>query len=366
MMSLSRILAVFAKEFLQLSRDRLSFGMVVGIPLVQLLLFGYAINTDVRNISAAIADAANTNLSREMVADISASQVIDLHTSVATAEELKLLLDAGEVSIGIVIPVDFDRRILRRDRPAAQILVDGSDPIIVGVARGLSGVSAGFDTQGAEPSRAPIFELRNFYNPESRSAVNIVPGLVGVILTMTMVLFTAVAIVREKERGNMELLINTPIKTIELMLGKIIPYILIGLVQLTIILSLGWIFFHVPIRGTLLQVLIAALVFIATNLSLGLFISTSAQTQFQAMQMTFFFFLPSILLSGFMFPFDGMPALAQYLAEILPLTHFNRLIRGIVLRGTDIMTMWQEVLALLAFMLVAMTLAVLRFSKRLD
>lgn len=209
-------------------------------------------------------------------------------------------------------------------------------------------------------------EVRNYYNPERRSAVNIVPGLVGVILTMTMVLFTAVAIVREKERGNLELLINTPVKTTELMLGKIFPYVLIGLIQLVIILSCGRVFFSVPIRGSELQVLAAALVFISTNLSLGLLISTFAKTQFQAMQMTFFFFLPSILISGFMFPFDGMPEIAQMIAEILPLTHFNRLIRGIILRGADIMDMWDELVALGIFMLVALTLAIVRFSKRLD
>ncbi|MEQ8954527.1 MAG: ABC transporter permease, partial [Gammaproteobacteria bacterium] len=202
--------------------------------------------------------------------------------------------------------------------------------------------------------------------PERRSAVNIVPGLVGVILTMTMVLFTAVAIVRERERGNLELLINTPVKTTELMLGKILPYIFIGLVQLVIILGMGRALFAVPVRGSELQLFVAAMTFIAANLALGLLISTSAKTQFQAMQMTFFIFLPSILLSGFMFPFDGMPSIAQNIAEILPLTHFNRLIRGIILRGADIMTMWEELAALLAFMLVAMVLTIMRFNKRLD
>lgn len=209
-------------------------------------------------------------------------------------------------------------------------------------------------------------EVRNFYNPERRSAVNIVPGLVGVILTMTMVLFTAVAIVRERERGNLEFLINTPVKTPELMLGKIFPYILIGLLQLVIILALGRYFFEVPIRGEYLHILMASLLFIATNLALGLLLSTMATTQFQSMQMTFFILLPSILLSGFMFPFDGMPPLAQGIAEILPLTHFNRLIRGIILRGADIMSMWDELVALAVFMLVALTLAIARFSKRLD
>ena len=365
MKSLLRIVAVMHKEFLQLSRDRLTFGMIVGIPLIQLLLFGYAINTDVRNLSAAFADEADTHLSRRFIADLRATQVIDLQARVATAGELERRLDAGEISIGVYLPDDFDRRVIERDREAAQLLVDGADPIILGVAQQLSAMPITFDSQ-AGAARDSLIVVRNYYNPERRSAVFIVPGLVGVILTMTMVLFTAVAIVREKERGNLELLINTPVRTTELMLGKICPYILIGLVQLVLILALGWYFFQVPIRGSYLDVLAASLVFIATNLSLGLLISTSAQTQFQAMQMTFFFFLPSILLSGFMFPFDGMPLLAQRIAEVLPLTHFNRLIRGIVLRGTDIAALWPELLALAAFMTVAMTLAILRFRKRLD
>jgi ABC-2 type transport system permease protein len=248
----------------------------------------------------------------------------------------------------------------------AQLLVDGADPIIAGVAQQLSAMPVRFDSQARPPQEAALLEVRNYYNPERRTAVNIVPGLVGVILTMTMVLFTAVAIVREKERGNLELLINTPIKTPELMLGKIFPYILIGLIQLALILGLGWYFFQVPIHGSLIHVLAAASVFIAANLSLGLLISTVAATQFQAMQMTFFILLPSILISGFMFPFDGMPAAAQNIAEFLPLTHFNRLIRGIVLRGADITSMLDELLALAIFTAVVLTLAILRFSKRLD
>jgi ABC-2 type transport system permease protein len=364
--SLLRIFAIMSKEFLQLSRDRLTFGMIVGIPLIQLLMFGYAINTDVRNLSAAYVDESDTHLSRQMIADLTASQVIIMKQRAASVAELNQLLDSGSISIGIYVPDDFDRRVLRKDRPAVQLPVDGSDPVIVGVAQQLTSVPVRFDSQERKRPTANLMEVRNYYNPERRSAVNIVPGLVGVILTMTMVLFTAVAIVREKERGNMELLINTPVHTTELMLGKIFPYILIGLIQLVIIFALGWYFFQVPIRGSYLHVLIAALVFIATNLALGLLISTSAQTQFQAMQMTFFFFLPSILLSGFMFPFDGMPVLAQRIAEVLPLTHFNRLIRGIVLRGADIQSMWQELAALGVFMTVALTLAIARFSKRLD
>jgi len=208
--------------------------------------------------------------------------------------------------------------------------------------------------------------VRNYYDPERRSAVFVVPGLIGVILTMTMVLFTAVAIVRERERGNLEMLITTPVKSAELMLGKILPYVLIGIIQVTLIMGLGLIIFHVPVNGTVLDVYLASLLFIAANLSLGLLISTAVQNQFQAMQMTFFFFMPSILLSGFMFPFDGMPRPAQLFAELLPLTHFVRLIRGIMLRGAGLFELIPEMRALLIFMVVTLTLATLRFRKRLD
>ena len=364
MKSLTRLLAIMHKELLQLKRDKLTFGMIVGIPMIQLTLFGFAINTDVRNLQAAVADEADSHLSRQMVADMSASQVVNFTERVATAAQLMQLLDDGEIAIGLYIPEDFDRRVMQKERNAAQILVDGTDPIILGVARQLTAIPIAFQAQ-AQNIRAPLIEIRNFYNPERRSAVNIVPGLIGVILTMTMVLFTAVAIVREKERGNLELLINTPIRTTELMLGKIMPYVIIGLLQVSIILLLGWYLFQVPVRGSLIDVYLATLLFIATNLSLGLLISTSAQNQFQAMQLTFFFFLPSLLLSGFMFPFDGMPRAAQTIAEVLPMTHFMRLIRGIMLRGADIESLGSELLALLAFMLVTLTLAILRFSKRL-
>ncbi|MEZ5489358.1 MAG: ABC transporter permease [Gammaproteobacteria bacterium] len=366
MNSLLRLFAIMRKELLQLSRDRLTFGMIVGIPLIQLTLFGFAINTDVRNLRAGLVDEADTHLSRQLVADINASQVLRFQHRVDSPQELEALLDSGRIAIGLYIPEDFDRRVIRRDRQAAQLLVDGTDPIILGVGQQLTSIVMAFDTRFEKQPEANFLEIRNYYNPERRSAVNIVPGLVGVILTMTMVLFTAVAIVRERERGNLELLINTPVKTTELMLGKIAPYVFIGLVQVVIILGLGWLLFQVPLRGDRLDVLWASLLFIATNLSLGLFISTSATTQFQAMQMTFFIFLPSILLSGFMFPFDGMPDIAQNIAELLPLTHFNRLIRGIVLRGADLQSMMSEVLALLGIMVVMLSLAIRRFSKRLD
>ena len=311
-------------------------------------------------------DEADSHLSRQLVADMNATQIVALRQRVANVEELTQLLDAGVVSVGVAIPDDFDRRVISRDRPALQLLVDGADPIILGVAEGLASIPLRFDSQTGLQRQQRMVEVRSYYNPERRSAVNIVPSLIGVVLTMTMVLFTGVAIVRERERGNLELLINTPVRTVELMLGKIVPYIVIGLIQLVIILAVGRAIFSVPIMGSEWQVLLAALIFISANLSLGLLISTVAATQFQAMQMTFFFFLPSILLSGFMFPFEGMPEIAQSIAEVLPLTHFNRLIRGIVLRGADVWMMTQEVVALAVFTAVALTLAVARFSKRLD
>ncbi len=350
------------KEVRQLRRDRLTVGMVVGVPLLQILLFGYAINLDVRHLRGGIADQAGTAMSRQLVMDVQASQVLDLGHSVRTAGELEALLREGTITVGLLLPPDFERRLADPQRPAAQLLVDGSDPTILGVARRLLEMPS--PLVGVAPDR--VFELRSYYNPERRSAVQIVPALIGVILTLTMVLFTSVAIVRERERGNLELLITTPVSTLELMVGKILPYIAIGLIQVTIVLLVGEWLFEVPFRGRVIDLYLAALAFIAASLTLGLLISTAAKTQFQAMQMTIFVFLPSILLSGFMFPFDGMPALARGIAEVLPLTHFVRLTRGIILRGADIGEMADDVWALIAFFVVAMSLAILRFSKRLD
>ncbi len=362
----TRLLAVVHKEVRQLSRDRLTFGMIVGIPLLQILLFGYAINTDVRHLSAGVADQAGTELSRQLVAEVRASQVLEPVRTAHTSEELLEMVRRGEITVGIFIPPDFERRLQQPERAGAQLVVDGSDPLILGAARQLSQMRLRQDTAPQVRDTGALFEIYNPYNPERRSAVHIVPGLIGVILTMTMVLFTAVAIVRERERGNLELLINTPVRNSELMVGKILPYIVIGLIQVTLILLLGRFLFHVPVAGSLLDVYLAALIFIAANLTLGLVISTAAQSQFQAMQMTFFFFLPSILLSGFMFPFDGMPRAAQYIAEVLPLTHFVRLIRGIMLRGAALADLSSEIYALIAFAAVTLTLATLRFHKRLD
>jgi ABC-2 type transport system permease protein len=365
MRSLSRIYAILKKEVRQLRRDRLTFGMIVGIPVIQMLLFGYAINTDVRNLRTVVSNQSGTHLSRQFVAELRETQVVDILDTEATTADLERLLRQGKISIGVVIPPDFDRRVVDRDRAAVHLLVDGSDPTILGVANQLRSMPIAFDAEVRETS-APNIQVRAYYNPERRTPVNIIPGLMGVILTLTMMLFTAVAIVRERERGNLELLINTPVSSAELMIGKVIPYIVIGMVQLALILGVGDLLFQVPVRGSVLDLYLAASAFIAANLGLGLFISTAAKTQFQAMQMTFFVLLPSILLSGFVFPFDGMPAFARFLGEILPTTHFIRLTRGIMLREAGIGELYPELIALGLFTVVAMTAAALRFTKRLD
>lgn len=360
-----RLHAVAAKEFRQLTRDRLTFGMVIGIPLIQILIFGYSINFDVRDIATGVVDYANTSASRALIADLQATQVLHVTEHLRSPAELEARIGSGAISAGVYIPADFERRRLAHSRSAAQILVDGSEPSIEGVVRGLN------DAQGTpragQGARTPGFiEVRPLYNPEKRTAVQIVPALIGVILTMTMVVFTAVAIVRERERGNLELLITTPVSSAELMIGKLLPYVLVGLIQTTIVLLVGKWLFDVPIVGGLLDLYLAAGAFIAANLMLGLLISTLAQSQFQAIQMSLFTLLPSILLSGFMFPFDGMPRAAQLIAQLIPLTHFVDLVRGIVLRGAPLSSMPWPLTKLGMFFVVVLTLAALRFRKRLD
>ena len=367
-MNLRRLSAVMLKELRQMRRDRITLAMIIGIPVMQLVLFGYAINMNLRGLSAGIADMANTSASRAVVMDMVATGVIAPAVSETSPQALVERLRRGEISIGVVVPADFEARLFD-GRQAVQVLVDGSDTVVQSAAVQLAQLpldaarTAGMRTSG--PDRGQV-NVVSFYNPERRSAVNIVPGLIGVILTMTMVLFTGVAIVRERERGNMELLIATPVSSAELMIGKVLPYVAIGLVQTTVVLALGTWLFRVPVAGSLPDVYIAAMLLILANLTMGLLISTRAQSQFQAMQMTFFVFLPSILLSGFMFPFAGMPKVVQWIAEALPLTHFMRLIRGIMLRGANLPELWPDVLALLAFTVVMMAAAILRFRKRLD
>ena len=369
-MNFIRLLAVVRKELMQLRRDRLTFAMIIGIPTLQLLLFGFAINLDIRHLPAALLDQANTANSRELVAELASSQVLDFRKVVIAPQEIETAMRRGEISVAVVIPRDFEARLARPDRPAWQVVVDGSDQSVQAAARQLAAFPLGSLDYGAtsRPGSQPVpnVEIVNFYNPERLAPLNTVPGLIGVILTMTMVIFTAMAIVRERERGNMEMLIATPLSPLELTVGKVLPYIVIGIVQVTLILLLGLAVFDVPVRGSIVDVYVVSLAYISATLALGVLISTLAKSQFQAMQVAFFTFLPQILLSGFMFPFDGMPKLAQWLAEIFPLTHFLRLIRGIMLRNASVGEMWIELAALGAFVVIVMGIASARFRKTLD
>ncbi len=359
-MSLQRLGAIVLKELRQLRRDRLTFAMIVGIPVMQLVLFGFAINMDVRNLDAAVLDQADTARSREVVAELGSSQVLNLRYHLSAPQQIDRLLREGKISAALVIPADFEARLQRKDEAPLQLIVDGSDQVVQSAARQL----ANYPLPGW--SQPASMTLVNFYNPERLAPLNTVPGLIGVILTMTMVLFTAIALVRERERGNMEMLITTPVSPWELTIGKVLPFVGIGLIQVTVILIVGRLIFDVPVRGSLAELYAACLLFIIASLTLGIFVSTLAQSQFQAMQLAFFTFLPQILLSGFMFPFAGMPKAAQWFAEILPLTHFLRLARGIMLRSAGLIELWQEMLILLAFTVVMMSIAVARVRKRLD
>ncbi|MDD1780159.1 ABC transporter permease [Enterovibrio sp. ZSDZ35] len=376
-MRLARILAVIAKELRQLSRDRMTFGMVVMIPIVQLMLFGYAINTDVRHIPAGLVDHDRSSYSQEFIAEIAATQVVDFVEIYATPQEAEHAITRGEIKAVLYLPSDFTQRLWRHPkfqpdapnetaRPVGQWLVDGSDTMIAASILSLRSMPLSGLANLPPNEPPPSLEVVNYFNPEQRVTVNIVPGLLAVILTMTMVLFTSAAIVREREHGNMEFLINTPIKPLELMIGKVSPYILVGLFQTAIILTAGNVVFDVPIRGGLDTLLTASLLFISASLTLGLMISTVAKTQLQAMQMTVFILLPSILLSGFMFPYDAMPEPAQWIAEALPATHFMRLVRGIVLRDAEISDLLPDVIWLAVFTVVGLIVAALRFRKKLD
>jgi ABC-2 type transport system permease protein len=369
--SFRRLLAVATKEVRQLSRDRVTFGMIVGVPLMQITLFGYAINYDVRNLATVVQDDANSSMSREFIAQLKATQVVHVNYHTNSSDELLRLMREGRVSMAVVIPQDFERRLQSDTRPVVQILVDGSQPSLAGVAGGIAAMPVlarhGEGPYAGGKRMTPRrIEIRTLYNPEKRTAVQIVPALIGVILSMTMVLFTSGAIVRERERGNLELLIATPLGRLELMVGKLLPYVAIGLIQTTLIMIVGSALFSVPIVGNLANLYAATLMFIAATLGLGLFVSTLAQTQFQAFQLAFVTLLPSILLSGFMFPFEGMPVVAQWIAQVLPLTHFNVIIRGIMLRGADLPEVWPQLAKLAVFLTVMLVIAVARFKKRLD
>ncbi|WEM44295.1 ABC transporter permease (plasmid) [Photobacterium sp. DA100] len=365
MNALNRMKAVMVKEIRQLSRDRITFGMVVMIPLIQLLLFGFAINTDVRNIPVAIVDQSNSVAGRMIIESVKVTQVIDVKRQFSSPQEAEVAIQQGEVRAALILPGDLTQRAMQ-GRELGQWIVDGSDTMISAAILGLQTMPLTDLDIEIRPPIEKTFEVVLYFNPTQRSAVNIIPGLLGVILTMTMILFTSAAIVRERERGNLELLITTPIHSFELMVAKIVPYIFVGLIQVFIILGLGHFIFDVPINGAISQILFGTLLFISASLTLGLVISTIASTQLQAMQMTVFILLPSILLSGFMFPYEAMPVAAQWISEALPATHFMRLIRGIVLRGADLIGLWKDTLWLAGFTVIGLLVASKRFKKSLD
>ena len=370
-----RLWAMVLKEFIQMKRDRLTFGMMVGIPLMQLVLFGFAINSDPKHLPTALRIADHGPFARTLVAALRTSGYFNLVTEAATEAEARRLLRLGDVQFVINIPEDFSRQLLRGERPTLLIEADATDPAATGPA--LSAIRAIADhvldrdlvgpLARLRAKAGPIdFQIHAHYNPENITHYNVVPGLLGVVLTMTMVVITALAITRERERGTMENLLATPVRPFEVMLGKIIPYIIVGYIQLTLILLAARVLFDVPMVGSLALVYAVSLPFIAANLAMGITFSTLAKNQLQAVQMAFFFFLPSILLSGFMFPFRGMPEWAQWVGSILPNTHFLRIVRGILLKGNGLAEIAPELWPLLAFLVVAMAVGVKRYRQTLD
>jgi ABC-2 type transport system permease protein len=359
------------KEFIQLRRDRVSFAMIVMIPVMQLLLFGYAINTTPRNLPTAVLLQEDTDLGRSILKALENTAYFKFTRVVHDVDDFDNLLKSGKVLFGVEIPRGFERAVRRGDRPALLVAADATDPVAAGSALGALGPivqsALEHDLYAGDPPVMP-FEIRAHarYNPAASSRLNIVPGLVGTILTMTMLIFTALSVTREIERGTMESLLSMPIKPVEVMFGKIIPYVIVGIVQASLIVGIGVLLFGVPILGSMALLALLTTLFITVNLAIGYTFSTIVQNQLQAMQLSMMFFLPSILLSGFMFPFAGMPAWAQYIGEGLPLTHYVRIVRAIMLKGATIQNLQYDAIALIALMLLAMTIAVTRFRRTLD
>ena len=366
-----RSYAMLVKEFIQLRRDRVSFAMIVMIPVMQLMLFGYAINTTPRNLPTAVLLQEDSDLARSILKALENTAYFRFTHEVHDVAEFDNLLLSGKVLFGVEIPRGFERAVRRGDHPALLVAADATDPVAAGSALGALGVvvqtALEHDLFTGDPPSMP-FEIRAHarYNPAGSSRLNIVPGLVGTILTMTMLIFTALSVTREIERGTMESLLSMPIKPVEIMLGKILPYVLVGFIQATLIVGIGVLLFGVPVQGSLVMLALLSTLFITTNLSIGYTFSTIVQNQLQAMQLSMMFFLPSILLSGFMFPFAGMPVWAQYIGEGLPLTHYLRIVRAIMLKGATLPNLQYDTIALLALMLLAMTIAVTRFRRTLD
>jgi len=373
--SLARFWAMVVKEFVQMRRDRLTFGMMIGIPLIQLVLFGFAINSDPKHLPGAVLLADNGPQGRTLLYAIQNSGYFDLVRLVNTESEGHDVLARGEVQFVINIPENFTRDLLRGDKPVILIEADATDP--AATSNAIGSLRTLFDTALRNDLKGPLGFLRSpespvalrvhaRYNPEAITQYNIVPGLMGVVLTMTMVMITGLAITRERERGTMENLLSMPTRPFEVMVGKIIPYILVGYIQVGLILAAAYFLFHVPMVGNLGLLLMVALVFIAANLAVGVTFSTVAKNQLQAMQMSFFFFLPSLLLSGFMFPFRGMPRWAQWVGEMLPLTHFLRIVRGILLKGNGLEDVVLELWQIALFTVFALIVGVKRYRRTLD
>jgi ABC-2 type transport system permease protein len=365
---MSRLLSIAWKELMQLRRDRLTMGMMLALPVVQLLLFGYAINNDVRHMPTVVWDQDRSAAGRDFVQRMVSTGFYDLRGDVRGYPEIDSSFRSGQAHVALVVPPGYGERLASGRAAPLQLLVDGSDPQTVASATNTAASLAAARTAaiaGAAAHAGIALEPAILYNPDQRTAVYIVPGLVGVILTMTMVMLTSMAIARERERGTLEQLIVSPIRPGELIVGKIVPYVTIGYVQMTLILFVGAAVFDVPIVGSLGLLYLLSVLFIAANLALGLFFSTLAKTQQQAMQMSFFFLLPNILLSGFMFPFDGMPVPAQWLAQMLPLTHYMRIARGITLKGAQFPDLHAEIVWLAAILVGLIVLASLRFRKKL-
>ncbi len=370
-----RFWAVVLKEFIQMKRDRVTFAMMVGIPLLQLMLFGFAINSDPKHLPTVIVSADHGPFSRTLISAMQHSGYFQVLRQVETEAEAARLLQLGDVQFVLNIPPDFSRKILRGERPALLLEADATDPAATGPAVAAVRAMAGnlFDRDLTGPL-APLrdrpgpvdLRLHAHYNPENITQYNVVPGLMGVVLTMTMIIITALAMTRERERGTMENLLATPVRPFEVMTGKIVPYVIVGYIQLTLILVAAKVLFHVPIVGSIPLVYAVALAFIAANLAVGITFSTLAQNQLQAVQMAFFFFLPSILLSGFMFPFRGMPEWAQAIGSALPLTHFLRIVRGVLLKGNGFAEILPELWPILLFMTVALTIGLKRYRQTLD
>jgi ABC-2 type transport system permease protein len=373
--SFARMVAVFIKEFQQMMRDRLTFGMAVGVPILQLVLFGYAINTDPHGLPTALVATDNSPLTASIVANLQNTGYFRIVHQGSSEEAAEKLLENGTVQFLVVIPPQFTRQLVRGEKPALLVAVDATDPAASGTAlaalSGATGQALQRDLAGPlralNPGAAPYDVIvHRRYNPEGLSRYNIVPGLIGTILTMTMVMLTSLAMTRERERGTMENLLATPVLPAEVMAGKILPYVVIGYIQLGVIIGAAWLLFQVPMVGNFALLMAMIGVFIVANLGVGFTFSTLARNQLQAMQMTFFFFLPSMLLSGFMFPFRGMPQWAQWIGEVLPLTHFLRIVRGIMLKGNTSAQLMADLWPMLLFMLVATVVALKRYRQTLD